>query len=180
MPIKFLNNVAVDSSVLYVDTINNRVGIGTASPSELLHIEGTSPEVLIKGTGIYDPSVITMSNGSGDSSFITNYNNPGVKGLWLRYDNGNTGDATIKVGQNELLFDVNNGTAMYINSSRNVGINATSLYSKLHIGNSSNSNNNLLTMESSGPVWVHLKTPSNTQSQIGFGESQLTKIQEVE
>jgi len=146
MPIKFLNDVAVDSSVLYVDTINNRVGIGTASPSELLHIEGTSPEVLIKGTGIYDPSVITMSNGSGDSSFITNYNNPGVKGLWLKYDNGSTGDATIKVGQNELLFDVNNGTAMYINSSRNVGINATSLYSKLHIGNSSNSNNNLLTM----------------------------------
>lgn len=32
MPIKFLNDVAVDSSVLYVDTINDRVGIGTTSP----------------------------------------------------------------------------------------------------------------------------------------------------
>jgi hypothetical protein len=131
MPIKFLNDVAVDSSVLYVDTINNRVGIGTASPSELFHIEGTLPEVLIKGTGVYDASVITMSNGSGDSSFITNYNNPGIKGLWLKYDNGSTGDATIKVGQNELLFDVNNGTAMYINSSRNVGIGTTSPGEKL-------------------------------------------------
>ena len=32
MAINFLNTVAVDENVLFVDTTNDRVGIGTASP----------------------------------------------------------------------------------------------------------------------------------------------------
>jgi hypothetical protein len=42
MPIKFLNDVAVDSSVLYVDTINDRVGIGETDPDYKLHIDAPS------------------------------------------------------------------------------------------------------------------------------------------
>ena len=38
MAIKFLNSVAVDTDVLFVDTANERVGIGTASPSSRLDI----------------------------------------------------------------------------------------------------------------------------------------------
>ena len=38
MAIKFLNTVAVDTDVLYVDASNNKVGIGTASPGESLEI----------------------------------------------------------------------------------------------------------------------------------------------
>ena len=40
MSIKFLNNVSVDNSVLYVDGINNRVGIGLTSPAVTLHVDG--------------------------------------------------------------------------------------------------------------------------------------------
>ena len=40
MAIQFLNTVQVDTSVLYVDAVNNRVGIGTASPSVTLHVDG--------------------------------------------------------------------------------------------------------------------------------------------
>jgi hypothetical protein len=40
MAIKFLNTVAVDTNVLYVDAINNRVGIGTTSPSRKLNVNG--------------------------------------------------------------------------------------------------------------------------------------------
>ena len=40
MAINFLNTVAVDDSVLFVDTINDRVGIGTDSPSAKLDVEG--------------------------------------------------------------------------------------------------------------------------------------------
>ena len=32
MAIKFLNTVAVDTDVLFVDTVNDRVGIGTDDP----------------------------------------------------------------------------------------------------------------------------------------------------
>ena len=39
MAINFLNTVAVDDSVLFVDTTNDRVGIGTASPVVKLDVE---------------------------------------------------------------------------------------------------------------------------------------------
>jgi hypothetical protein len=38
MAIKFLNSVAVDTDVLFVDTANERVGIGTTNPKSLLEI----------------------------------------------------------------------------------------------------------------------------------------------
>ena len=40
MAIKFLNTVAVDTNVLYVNAATNKVGIGTTSPSEPLHVAG--------------------------------------------------------------------------------------------------------------------------------------------
>jgi len=40
MAIKFLNTVQVDTDVLYVDTANDRVGIGTASPGAELDVDG--------------------------------------------------------------------------------------------------------------------------------------------
>jgi len=42
MAIKFLNTVQVDTDVLYVDTANDRVGIGTDSPDTVLHVAGPS------------------------------------------------------------------------------------------------------------------------------------------
>ena len=35
---KFLNTIAVDTDVLYVDTVNDRVGIGTTSPAAGLQV----------------------------------------------------------------------------------------------------------------------------------------------
>ena len=40
MAVKFLNDVTVDSSVLYVDTTNDRVGINQTSPIGAVHILG--------------------------------------------------------------------------------------------------------------------------------------------
>ena len=57
MAIKFFNDVAVDSDVLYVDTINNRVGIGTTSPSEKLEVNGN-----IQATGTRSISSLFDSN----------------------------------------------------------------------------------------------------------------------
>jgi hypothetical protein len=46
MAIQFLNNVNADSGVLYVDAVNDRVGIGTTSPDAPLHIKSTNFEML--------------------------------------------------------------------------------------------------------------------------------------
>jgi len=40
MAIKYLSGITVDSTVLVVDSANDRVGIGTASPTEKLHVVG--------------------------------------------------------------------------------------------------------------------------------------------
>ena len=42
MAIKFLNTVAVDTDVLYVDASSNRVGIGTISPSTRLEVAASA------------------------------------------------------------------------------------------------------------------------------------------
>jgi len=44
MAIKFLNTVAVDTDVLFVDTVNNQVGIGTDNPSEKLTVDAQSAD----------------------------------------------------------------------------------------------------------------------------------------
>jgi hypothetical protein len=43
MAINFLNTVAVDENVLFVDTVNDRVGIGTDSPDVRLEVVEASP-----------------------------------------------------------------------------------------------------------------------------------------
>ena len=48
MAIQFLNTVAVDTNVLYVDTSSDRVGIGTTLPGGLLHVSsGTSGDAVV-------------------------------------------------------------------------------------------------------------------------------------
>lgn len=41
---KFANDLTVDTNTLHVDAANNRVGVGTAAPSELLHLNANNPE----------------------------------------------------------------------------------------------------------------------------------------
>ena len=43
-------NVNIDSGTLYVDAVNDRVGIGTSSPSQLLEVENSSGNVGINIT----------------------------------------------------------------------------------------------------------------------------------
>jgi hypothetical protein len=63
MAINFLNTVAVDENVLFVDTTNDRVGIGTTSPGGKLDIAYTGTG----GTGTYG-----IGEGLNISSFTPN------------------------------------------------------------------------------------------------------------
>ena len=44
----FSGDLTVDTSTLVVDSANNRVGVGNASPSTILHIKGANPEYRIE------------------------------------------------------------------------------------------------------------------------------------
>ena len=131
---------ANNSEKVTIKTTGN-VGIGTTSPSSILHLESSEPTLKIKSSGYYSNSAIEMGNGANATAgVIACNNNPGFAALELKYDNGALGDARIRVGQRYLDFRIDNANAMYINSSKNVGIGTTTPFAKLHITESTSNN----------------------------------------
>ena len=121
-------NVAVDTDTLFVDTVNDRVGIGTVSPGYLLDVQSTSDAADKNMTRLY-----SAANASGVSS------------TGLRVEKGTGYGGIVKgfisqgVGSGLSLHTLNGGTdvqAMTIMNSGNVGIGTTSPdKAKLQINN---------------------------------------------
>ena len=118
MAIKFLNTVAVDTDVLYVDAANNRVGIGTTSPSQKLQVAGN----------IYTTGSVRIENA----------------GNQLEFGNANvamqrTSNLLELGGYDGIVFKSSNAVLdsqaerMRITSSGNVGIGNTNPQALLHI-----------------------------------------------
>ncbi len=107
-----IDSLVVDTDVLVVDKTNNRVGIGTTSPSKELDVHGASnPEVRILSTDASDPSLVFGDSADGARASIY-------------YD----------TSQNKLLFrGYNNANRMAIDSSGNVGIGDTAPNSQLEV-----------------------------------------------
>ena len=79
----FTGNLTVDTNTLHVDSANNRVGVGTASPANNLHIHTDAGDegLTIKSTGSTSTAIIFDANRSGAGSSIGE-----VQSKW----NGNT------------------------------------------------------------------------------------------
>lgn len=92
------------------------VGIGTTSPLEILHIEGTSPIIRLKDSAATPYSQISADNTDGS--------------LLISADQANTGSTSA------MRLAVDGTTAVTINSSGQVGIGETSPSSILHLKNS--------------------------------------------
>jgi len=72
-------DLTVDTSTLKVDSANNRVGIGTASPSYILDIIGASPRLHIRDNGT-GSSLLDIENGAG-TFYVGRENSTGSGGL---------------------------------------------------------------------------------------------------
>ena len=115
--------LTVDTDTLAVDSTNNRVGIGTASPSRTLHSKGGSG---ISTTGKFEAGgsqVYVQLSSSGQADGDSGY---------IGYDSS----------KNLTLF-TDNTERMRINSSGNVGIGTSSPTSKLHLYKTGTSDNKL-------------------------------------
>jgi hypothetical protein len=110
------NDLTVDTNTLHVDSANNRVGIGTSSPTVPLHLKtvgGINPILNIEGTA-FTPGIRMYSGGTAITPSIRY--GTGAGGTALKIEQINTG-AGIDGAATE---------RMRIDSSGNVGIGTTS------------------------------------------------------
>jgi len=101
-------NLTVDTNTLYVDSANNRVGVGTVSPSSPLHISLPSSGTDVEGWRV--------SSGGG-----------GI--LYVRVDNAASANPTWEMNvaaSEQLAFGIGASEAMRIDSSRNLLVGGTS------------------------------------------------------
>ena len=103
--------LTVDTDTLAVDSTNNRVGIGTTSPSTILDVKGAAARIRISDTD---------TAGTTGIEFV---------------DSGGTKDAEIEVGNSTqyLAFKTATAERMRIDSSGKVGIGTTSPTTKLDV-----------------------------------------------
>jgi len=138
--------LVVDTDTLYIDRVNNRVGIGTNSPVGYLTVERNDPEddtpfLYIHNTADNDGKLWFNSNRSGEDNTIGH-----IQWQW----NGNriseiravTGNETVDknngslflFGESNIVFTTNNDDArMVIDNAGNVGIGTSSPTEKFEI-----------------------------------------------
>ena len=98
---KFLNTIAVDTDVLYVDTVNDRIGVGTNNPTADLHVQGSSAtDVPIVRSGGFGNSgsklelAETLTNGVMNYGFSFFNDGNSTNTLMVKAHNNNTTGVT--------------------------------------------------------------------------------------
>jgi len=105
----FDGNLIVDTNTLYVDAANNRVGVGTASPSVGLDVSGASGttaatiRAINTGTAVGDYAIYQLKQGTGST--------------WQMFVGAN--NDTLTFGRGGV------GDYLYLNNSGNLGLGVT-------------------------------------------------------
>lgn len=121
-----MDGLTVDTNTLYVDSTNNRVGIGTTTPSATLNLEYSDDTGGNGGLVVKNTSTGTSANFAGLSCQAVNNT---VQGFLYSADYNSWGVGTfLGTGTNHPLhFMINNAEKMRIDSSGNVGIGTTAI-----------------------------------------------------
>ena len=151
MAIKFLNTIAVDTNVLYVDASSNNVGIGTTSPEANLHVKindsGATPisqqHLILENNSATGIGILTPSTTSGYLFFGDN--NDAQRGF-ISYSHIS----------DSMSFKVSGSEQMRIDSSGNVGIGTTSPGAKLEV-NSGATNVTSHFVSSDNQAWISIQ-----------------------
>ena len=147
-------DLTVDTNTLYVDAANNRVGVGTVSPSQEMH--------LYAGSGATD---LLIEQGSTGNAYLHTKNSN------REYAVGTGGDALRFI---DLTADAER---MRIDSGGSVGIGTSSPDQTLHVhkgsaGSVSSASSAVITVENNADAYIQFLTPNTNQQQIRFGDPQ--------
>jgi len=139
MAIRYLSGINVDSNTLFVDSANNRVGVGTASPSTTLDVLG---KIKIGLDGTYGGSdYVTIGfggtsngynrvfgyNGTSDGLYLTSATGHGII---FRTNGGSTDNMWIRLNGNVLIGTItDNGSKLQVQGDATFasGVTASSL-----------------------------------------------------
>ena len=117
-PLAASGDVTFDTTTLKIDSSNNRVGIGTASPASMLHISGNDPQIRLVDTDTAANSRISASSSVG--------------GIFLMADQDNA------VAGSVIGFYVDGSIRATIDSDGDLGIGTTNPNERLTVsGNAS-------------------------------------------
>ncbi len=141
-------NLSVDSSVLFVDSTNDRVGIGISSPDSILHIKADFPgwvgnnyagQIIIQNPANSVTSNVVITAYDSDSD-----GNPDQQLWYLGSASTGNSDITFLNRRNaNLKFGTNDNTRMTISYNGNVGIGTTSPTEELNVIGNVNFTGNL-------------------------------------
>ena len=183
MAIRYLSGIDVDQNTLFVDDVNNRVGIGTASPAYPLDIVGfaNSSSGFRVTDGTIDNRVSWSSGNVGFFGTVSNHPIAFNTNLTERMRITAAGNVGIGITAPAYKLDVDAsfgvtfgvGQALRINREGlgNIGITGTKIYSGETLGFQSNDastsfnfaygNTSLMTIKSDGNVGIGTTSPGN-------------------
>ncbi len=171
MAIKFLNSVAVDTDVLFVDTANERVGIGTTSPTSILQVGDPMETNTLTIAGLYSAGGARLNFRSGHPSNSTVWNMGEIKVTDDGNYNGRIEFQTTASGGNVGAFPT---TKMVLKANGNVGIGTTSPGTKLQVGSGSGATVDTgyqMVIDSAGIAGLQILSATTQSGRIVFGDS---------
>ena len=164
-------DLTIDTNTLHVDSSNNRVGIGTTSPS-------VKTQISVADTTAYSASTISANQ---FQLSITNTGANGVAGILLATEpsSGNGGHCGIRAlstgsGDSALTFSTRGGSTqaerMRIDSSGRVGINESALSSFNSIGD------DLVISQASGSAGITIRSGTSNTGVLAFTDGANTSF----
>lgn len=190
------NNLNFDVNTLFIDAANNRVGIGTDTPDQALHVlkasagtvtADTNSIAVFEGGSNAHISILTPDAQTGGVVFGSPTDNLGSYLSW-NHDNNALKLATAKTNGFIQLLTNNEAEAVRITSSGNVGIGTTVPGEKLTVNGSISSNGSTTVLGGNSNQWNSGYTTLNSISsiipdpattisaQIGVGTTALNSI----
>jgi hypothetical protein len=115
----------IDSNTLAIDPVHNRVGIGTAAPSHLLHVRGIGPVMVLQDS----------ASASNQAGYVGFWNNTSVETGWMGYGTPGSPHLTVRNARvnGNIVLSPGAGGGDVIISGGSVGISTSAPEFLLHV-----------------------------------------------